>query len=118
MLYFMDPEIHSILVQQHSHKGYRIYPKVRLGDAIGKDPDEHLSGREFDYLTRAHLDFLVIKDEVPVFAVEFDGVQHFHDPETIERDVLKNRLCNAEELPLLRITATEITERDRLTLLD
>lgn len=118
VLYFMDPEIHSILLRRLSDKGYRIYPKVRLGDAIGKDADERLPAIEFDYLTRAHLDFLVVKDEMPVFAVEFDGLQHFHDPKTIERDVLKNRLCKAADLPLLRITVKEVTERDQWTLLD
>ena len=118
VLYFREPEVHSILLRQLSHSGYRIYPKVRLADAINKDQNEHLTSREFDYLSRAHLDFLVIRDELPIFAVEFDGLAHIHDQEAIERDVLKNRLCKAANLPVLRVTTSEITERDKLTLLD
>ena len=114
---FREPEVHTIPLRQLAHIGFRVYPKVRLADAIGKDDGERLTSREFDYFTRAHLDFLVVEKEVPIFAVEFDGPRH-RDAEAGERDVLKNRLCKSADLPLLRITSVEIAERDRLTLLD
>lgn len=117
LLYFMEPAVHTILLRQLTSKGYRVYPKVRLCDAIGKDENERISQREFHYFTRAHLDFVIVKNEMPIFAVEFDGQNH-SSPEAIERDVLKNRLCKAADLPLLRITSAEITERDQLTVLD
>ena len=117
VLYFLEPVVHTILLRHLAKKGFRIYPKVRLSDAIGKDEGEYLSAREFDYFTRSHLDFLVVKNETPVFAVEFDGQSH-SAPEAVERDVLKNRLCKAADLPLLRITSAEITQRDQHTLLD
>jgi hypothetical protein len=97
---------------------YRVYPKVRVADVINTDPSERLPNREFDYLSRAHFDFIVVKNELPTFAVEFDGADHIDNPETRERDVLKNRLCKKASLPLLRITSVEIIERDQVTLLD
>jgi hypothetical protein len=47
--------------------------------------------------------------------VEFDGLQHLEDAHTIARDVMKNRLCKAADLPLLRITSREIFKRDEIT---
>lgn len=117
VLYFREPEVHTILLRQLAPMGFRVYPKVRLADAIGKDDGERLTSREFDYFTRAHLDFLVVEKELPIFGVEFDGPCH-RDVEAVERDVMKNRLCKSADLPLLRITSVEIAERDRLTLLD
>ena len=73
-----------------AHGGYRIHPKVRLADAINKDPGECLPDRKFDYLSRAHFDFLIVKDDSPVFAVEFDGIQYHNDAAAIERDVHKH----------------------------
>lgn len=116
VLVFQEPAVHSILLRQLTPKGFRIYPKVRLADAIFKD--EYLSPREFQYFTRAHFDFLVVKDDdTPVFAVEFDGRGHA-EPEAVERDVIKNRLCNRSALPLLRITSAEIAESDQHSVLD
>lgn len=117
VLYFLEPAVHTILLRQLAKKGFHIYPKVRLCDAIAKDDSEHLPAREFDYFTRAHLDFLIVKNEMPIFAVEFDGQSH-NTPEAVERDVLKNSLCKAADLPLLRLTSAEIAERDQHTVLD
>jgi len=118
LLYFREPEVRTILERRLAKEGYTIFAKVRLQDAIGLDRSEHLPTREFDFLTRAHLDFVVAQSDMPVFAVEFDGIDHLHDPKTLERDSIKNSLCKAADLPLLRITSTEIQENDRLTLLD
>lgn len=116
VLIFREPAVHSILLRQLSQKGFRIYPKVRLADAICKV--DYLSTREFQYFTRAHFDFLVVKaDDMPVFAVEFDGGGHA-EPEAVECDVLKNRVCNRAALPLLRVTSADIAERDQHSVLD
>lgn len=67
VLIFKEPAVDSILLRQVGEKGFRIYPKVRLADAIAKD--EYLSPREFQYFSRAHFDFLVVRDDdMPVFA--------------------------------------------------
>lgn len=118
ILEFREPEVNTILQRQLAKEGYRILPKVRLSDAIAKDHNDHLSEREFSYFTRAHLDFLVTRNHMPVFAVEFDGAHHFVDERTMENDVIKNRLCKQAGLPLLRVTSSEIEENDKVTLLD
>ena len=118
ILNFREPQVDSILQRQLTDEGYRILAKVGLSDALAKDRNDHLSSREFGYFTRAHLDFLVTRDNMPVFAVEFDGAHHFLDEQTIENDVIKNRLCKQAGLPLLRVTSSEIEEHDRITLLD
>jgi hypothetical protein len=118
ILYLREPDVDTVLQRQLAKEGYRILPKVGLSDALAKDRDDYLSQREFDYFTRAHLDFLVTRDNMPVFAVEFDGAHHFLDDHTIENDVIKNRLCKHAGLPLLRVTSSEIKEYDKTTLLD
>lgn len=118
LMHNRESYVDSILRRHLSKEGYRVVPKVRVGDVIIKDTGDKLSQREFDYYTRSHFDFLVTKDDLPIFAVEFDGVHHFVDDRTIENDVIKNRLCKEAGLPLLRITSTEIEENDKFTLLD
>jgi len=118
ILCLREPDVDTILQRQLVKEGYRILPKVGISDALAKDRGDYLSQREFDYFTRAHLDFLVTRDNMPVFAVEFDGAYHFLDDRTIENDVIKNRLCKHAGLPLLRITSSGIEEYDKITLLD
>jgi len=118
VLCFLEPKVDTILQRQLVNEGYRVLPKVRVADAINKDTSDHLSDRDFGYYTRAHFDFLVTKDLVPVFAVEFDGAGHLQSERAIENDAIKNRLCKEASLPLLRITSSELLEDDQLTLLD
>jgi very-short-patch-repair endonuclease len=118
ILNFREPVVDLILRRRLSNEGFRIFAKIRLCDVINKEQGERLSDREFEYLSRAHLDFLIAKDNIPKFAVEFDGARHLIDAKTIERDVLKNKLCKMAELPLLRITVQEIEETEKITLLD
>lgn len=113
-----EPAVERILLRQCQPKGYGVYPKMRLSDVIGRSRGEFLPARDFDYFCRAHLDFVIAKDHRPIVAVEFDGRQHFVDPKTRERDVIKHRLCRAADLPVLRVTAAEIAAAERLTLLD
>ena len=118
LLYFKESRVDTILRKRLEKEGYRIDAKVGLSDAINKDKGEFLAKREFDYLTRAHLDFLITKDNWPQFAVEFDGPHHQQDKKAIENDVLKNRLCRSAGLPLLRIRADQLDDLDQTTALD
>lgn len=112
-----ETAVDGIIQRQLCQVGYRVMPKVRLQDAIGKGVGDWLSDREFSYFTRAHLDFLVTENSLPIFAVEFDGPFHKVDAVTCERDLMKNRLCKLANLPLLRISASEIAEHDHMTVL-
>lgn len=111
-----ESKVDSILSRHLSKEGFRILPKIRVQDAIEKD--KWLPPREFEYYTRSHFDFLVTKDNNPIFAVEFDGEHHFIDDRRVENDIIKNRLCKEANLPLLRITSSEVDEHDKVTLLD
>jgi hypothetical protein len=53
----------------------------------------------------AHFDFVVANvEDMPLFAVEFDGPRHRHDSDAIRRDHLKNELCERLGLALARVT--------------
>lgn len=78
---------------------------------------------DWDYAFRAHFDFVIhapVNDRHPthpLFAVEFDGPHH-SQPDAMARDLRKNRLCLASGLPLLRVDAADLYERDRLSLIE
>jgi len=75
-----EARVDSILRRRLWALGYRIQAKVRLSDVIDKEPDEWLDETEFQYLSKAHFDFLVVNDAAdPIVVVEFDG-QHHVDP--------------------------------------
>ncbi|MFF4573673.1 DUF2726 domain-containing protein [Streptomyces sp. NPDC001410] len=88
-------------------QGDRVTLKARLADVIDVDGMDGLTWRTKSYALAAHLDFVMV-DKVTSrgrFAVELDGRQHFSDPATLERDALKDELCERAGLPLLRITS-------------
>ena len=120
LLTWSEAEVDKILRRRLPSSAYRVLVAVRLSDAIGTDPGERLPEAEFQFMTRAHLDFLIVRNSYPsepVVAVEFDGPHH-DDPVQVSRDVLKNRLCQKADLPLIRIRGPEIEEHDQVTVLD
>ena len=81
-------ELNSI-VQENA---LRLFAKSRLSDIILKD--ESLSQSDFDFYTRAHVDFVVTdQDTKPLFIVEYDGPFHV-DPVQQRRDSTKDGLCS------------------------
>lgn len=93
-----------MLADYAEDNGYRISLKMRLRDVIDVD-DLPLDGRERNFAFTSHLDFVAFDAEshLPVLAVEYDGPQHLTDQDQIERDRIKDKLCETAELPLLRI---------------
>ena len=79
--------------------------KVRLADALDLK-NSGISSELFSYGLRAHLDFVVIERDTfkSLFAVEYDGVEHFTNQETMERDRKKSEICRLLNFDLLRIT--------------
>ncbi len=95
-----------------------VYAKVRLADVLPIE-DSGLPQVLFEFALQAHYDFVVTgRDQVPLFALEFDGPQHGHSPQS-ERDAKKDELSNRFGLPLLRIRADDLCrtewQLDRLT---
>lgn len=95
-----------------------VYAKVRLADVLPIE-DSGLSQAFYEFALQAHYDFVVTgRDQVPLFALEFDGPQHAHSPQ-FERDAKKDELSRRFGLPLLRIRAEDLcrteSQLDRLT---
>jgi hypothetical protein len=108
----------AILDRTLARHGYRAYPQQPLAAVLEKEPGDRLSSREFEYFTRARLDFAIEKNNVFTLAVEFDGLDHFWNPVVRERDKLKNRLCRLANLPLIRIGWDTIQTRERTSILE
>lgn len=95
----------DLMLQEYAAEwGYRVQLKMRLCDAIDAEGDVR-NERERNFLRTSHLDFVLVAEDSlqPVLAVEYDGSQHLTDPVQIARDQIKDRLCAAAGLPLLRI---------------
>ena len=62
------------------------------------------------YAMRAHLDFVVTERSSSriLFAVEYDGAEHFTDADTIQRDHKKTEVCRMLGFDLLRVTKCQL----------
>jgi uncharacterized protein DUF2726 len=86
----------------------RLFAKPRLSDVILKDSP--LLQADFDFYTRAHVDFVVTDDKTkPLFIVEYDGPFHAA-PVQQRRDRMKDGLCADAGLGILRINANHVTK--------
>jgi ssDNA-binding Zn-finger/Zn-ribbon topoisomerase 1 len=95
-----------------------VYAKVRLADVLPIE-GSGLPKALYEFALQSHYDFVVTgSDQVPLFAMEFDGPQHAHSPQS-ERDAKKDELSSRFRLPLLRIRAEDLCrtewQLDRLT---
>lgn len=88
--------------------GLAAYPKVRLADVIDLDtlPIDY-AHKSFGL--RSHFDFVIYRDYIPQYAVEFDGPSHFTERQK-ERDQKKDHLCDLSRLPILRINSRHLTK--------
>ncbi len=83
-----------------------VHAKLRVADAIHIERSG-ISNEEYSYALKAHFDVLVVRDNLPVLAIEFDGAGHDR-----KKDHLKNRLCDRFELPLVRIEMVHINSKN------
>src|SRR5688572_19418368 len=77
------------------HHDVEVFPKLRLADVFPIS-NSGISDREYSYALKAHFDILVVQDNLPVLAIEFDGSGHDD-----KDDNLKNGLCDRFGLPLV-----------------
>ena len=83
--------------------GAEVHAKVRLADVLPIE-GSGLSETLHDFALKSHYDFVVYgQDQAPLFAVEFDGLQHHDDPEQARRDAIKDGLSRQFGLPLHRL---------------
>ncbi len=63
---------------------------------------------EYDYGSKAEFDFVLFskrgENDVPVLVIELDGLEHWIDQKTRNRDRLKDRICQENGLKLIRIS--------------
>lgn len=114
VLNFQEAGVDRMLADYAQQHGYRINLKMRLRDAIEVE-DLPLSAKERNFAFTSHLDFVAVdtNTHLPVIAIEYDGPQHLTDYKQIERDRIKDGLCEAAELPLLRIDNLFIRKEGR-----
>jgi hypothetical protein len=90
--------------------GARLNMKERVADVLTIS-GSGISDQEYGYALQAHIDFVICRydaeriRDIPQFAVEFDGSQHDTDPQQIERDQLKDAICEQLDFPLVRARA-------------
>lgn len=88
----------------------KVFTKVRLAD-IFRINNSGISSDKFSYCLKAHFDFVVVdEDYQPIFAVEYDGIQHKIKDCQIKNDLLKNDLCKKFKLPVLRVNFNYISK--------
>lgn len=82
---------------------FEIMVKVRVIDVI---KNKYLLNKEhIDFAIKSHFDFLVCDLNLnPIVAIEFDG---YHDDNQVNRDKIKDEICNTLGLPIIRIKNDE-----------
>jgi hypothetical protein len=70
-------------------------------------PIEYLPTQELDYCHVLTWTFLSLKTNYQCLHWNLMDM-HFSIIETVERDVLKNRLCKAADLPLIRVITARL----------
>lgn len=107
----------AALNEAAANAGVRVCMKVKVSDVLDVR-SSGLTDEEFDYVCKAHFDF-VITDEpesVPLFAVEFDGPSHRTSNAVMRRDEMKDRIAERLGLRVLRIDSEFLQRRERFTL--
>lgn len=88
---------------------YRIFGKVRVADVVGvqKMNDRAAWQRAFNRISAKHFDFILCdpKDLSVIAAIELDDSSH-DSGRGQQRDDFLNRACEAADLPLIRVRAS------------
>lgn len=107
---------HQIIQRTLADTQWKVFVNVSVQRAL--DKQERLSPAEFDLYTRGSFDFVVADAAYePQFALELDGFGH-EDSRQVARDLIKNALCARAGLPLLRIRADDLREREETSIIE
>jgi hypothetical protein len=109
----------GILRKYFGGRPYIIFKDVALNQVVELDRSE-LPPREFDYFTRASLDFVICQDDGSLtyeLAIEYDGQKH-EAASQAWRDRIKDRICRESDLPLIRIGSVAVQMRRNTTILE
>lgn len=98
--------------------GYSVYPEIQVNNVLSFEDDDPLTKKDKKTLNTASFDFVVYNAEnIPEFAVEFDGPCHSAYQKKRDSDFRKNKLCCIARLPLLRIDDSFLTKYEGLSFL-
>jgi ssDNA-binding Zn-finger/Zn-ribbon topoisomerase 1 len=98
---------HERLCEACARHNAQVFAKVRVADVLPIE-GSGLPPELFTFALQSHYDFLVVgSDNVPLFAVEFDGPQHGPGRQAV-RDARKNHLSDSFGLPLRRFREEDL----------
>jgi len=114
-----EQEVDATLREATGVYGAKVFSKVGIKDILDITKGKNLlTSEEYSYAFKAHFDFVITEDDSsPIFAVEFDGSQHYTDPATIERDNKKNAICEKLIFRLIRIDAQYLKRVQNFTII-
>jgi very-short-patch-repair endonuclease len=97
-----------VLDEIFERSGFVVLPNQKLSQIIYRRPPD-ITNEQWSYATRAQFDFVVCNATtyMPDFAVELDDPTH-RKPEAQRRDRMKDALCEAAGLELLRIESSAL----------
>lgn len=87
----------------------QFFPKVKLSDVL-EIRRSGLDEEDFGYASRAHFDFIAVKDNRVSFAIELNGPNHYKNDKALEREKRKNYICKQLDCELIRIDLGYLNE--------
>lgn len=87
--------------------GYAVFAKVRMGDVLYLANEPTDAKKHRNNIQCKHFDFVLCERQFykPLLVIELDDKSH-QWPDAIERDRLKDSICEIANLPMLRINLT------------
>lgn len=95
----------STLVKITAANGDRLHAKVPLAEIIDIDVTEVRKVADKRFMLMASFDFVITRQNRPLFAVEIDGRHHSQDLQSFERDRKKDAISETVGLPMLRVSS-------------
>ena len=118
---YKSEEIASVVLRdildEQRYQGLQVVSQVLLRNLI-PDP-QRLTAEQARYVRhpRTSIDFLIYNGVTmePILAIEVDGFAfHENNPDQLARDALKDAICQAHDLPLLRLPTTGSQEQETI----
>lgn len=107
-----EEQVHVKLLDVCSKNDVHVFPKIRIADILEIE-NSGISNEEYSYCLKAHFDFTITDNNYkPIFVVEFDGPIH-DQCKQIDRDKIKNKVCQTGNLPILRVNSRHIIKKYR-----
>lgn len=82
---------------------YKLEPKVRIASLL----DKYSNVKLYDYGLKSEFDLVIFRivgqNQIPVVVIELDGNEHYENEKVIQRDKLKQQICDENNIKLIRI---------------